>query len=577
VILASPVVAPIESRKKWAVLPRIPDDALAEIGTGLHPLIAHLCYHREMRTRDEIDRYFRTPVAESDDRFRLPDMRAAVDRIERAVKCGEMIGIHGDYDADGVCSTALLVEFLSTLGVKPVVVIPSRFYGGYGLHCDALDQLRASGVTLLLTVDCGISNKTEVAYAATLGMDVVITDHHAVPPDLPNALAVVNAARTAGGHPDDRCLAGVGVAYRLAEALSTRFPGSAAALPALLDLVALATIADMAPLRGQNRHLVQLGLERIRSNPRPGLKALMVKAGILQQNLTAENISFALAPRINAAGRMGDAMVAYDLLMAKSSADAEPHAETLQMQNRKRQDNLHMVHQEALDQARQSPRTAPCIVVASEGWSPGLIGLVASRLVEEYYRPTLVFTLDGDCYRGSARSIPGFDITKALGACGHLLHEFGGHAMAAGCTVARNNLDALRSDLLAHATPLLSAETLVPTLRVDAPIKIETLHDPAVRDALRQMRPFGAGNCEPLFVLRRVETRNARTVGKDHRGAKFTVANGVNMPAIAFGFGDLVPTITRRRWVDLAFHLQNDSFPGVDGGMQLFVKDVRVL
>lgn len=566
-------------RKRWVQAPRESDARLRELAPDLPPLLAQLCVNRGLASRDAIDAFFRAPDASDGDPFRLPDMASAVGRIERAVRAGEPIGIYGDYDVDGVASAALLAQFLEALGAHVHPFIPSRQHDGYGLRPEPIARLRERGVTLLVTVDCGVSSAAEVEYARGLGVDVVVTDHHTAPAAAPRAVAVVDPARRDVGHADDRCLAGVGVAYRLAQALASRFPGAESRLPELLDLVALATIADVCDLTGQNRTLVRLGLQRMRSRPRPGLRALMLRAAVFPDRLDEEAIAYRLAPRLNAAGRMASAVDAYALLRARILDDALPLADTLHELNQQRQQEQDGSLREARARIAALGELPPFVTVRHDGWSAGTIGLVAGKLAEAYLRPVLVLSRDGESWRGSARGIPGFDVVAALTACSDLLEAFGGHAGAAGCLVHERRVEELCARLEAYAGDRLTPQELTPSLVVDARVRFATISDPAVLHGLRALAPFGRGNPEPTFQTDGVAIAWPRAVGKTSGHLKFTArSDGRPITAIAFGMGALFPILGPDARADLVYapRWRDAGYDGADAALELCIADIRV-
>lgn len=577
---AHPVaVEAIWPRKRWIVAPRVPSAQLRALAPDLPPLLAQLCVNRGLSTRDAIDEFFRTPDVSDGDPFRLPEMTRAVDRIERAIRDRELVAVYGDYDVDGVASAALLTQFLEALGARVRPFIPSRQQDGYGLRAEPLARHREQGVSLVVTVDCGVSGAAEVDYARGIGIDVVVTDHHTAPETLPRAVAVVDPARRDLGHPEDRCLAGVGIAFRVAQALATRFPGADACLSELLDLVALATIADVCDLTGQNRALVRLGLQRMRAQPRPGLRALMLRAAVFPDRLDEESVAYRLAPRLNAAGRMASAMDAYALLRARTLDEALPLADTLHELNQRRQQEQDGSLREAHALIAALAEVPPFVTVRHDGWSSGTVGLVAGKLAEAYCRPVLVLSRDGASWRGSARSIPGFDVTAALSACADLLEAFGGHAGAAGCVVPDRHVEELRIRLEEYAATRLAPEDLTPALAVDARVRFATIVDPAVLRGLRALAPFGPGNEQPTFETDGVGLTWPRQVGRTSSHLKFGARSDARtIGAIAFGMGALFPQLGPGARADLVYspRWRDAGYDGGEATLELCVEDIRV-
>ena len=564
------------SQKRWEVSPPAPAEHLARF-PELPPLIVQLLYNREIRSRDEVEAFLSRTAAQ-DNPFRLSDMNAAVTRLRQAIRNAETIAIYGDYDVDGVTATALLVPTLRTLGAARVIpYIPNRLEEGYGLNKPALTQLAEEGTNVVVTVDCGVRSVDEVAHANELGLDLIITDHHALGTDLPPALAVIDARREDDPYPFKH-LAGVGLAFKLAQALlraEQQVPAAEPAAPPqeddLLDLVALGTVADLAPLVGENRALVSRGLEKLNQAYRPGIAAMLDEAGLEPGQVDAGKIGFVLGPRLNAAGRLDDAIASYELLTTPDNDKARELARQLGEQNRRRQTLL----DEMVQQARQEVIAlgdAPLYVLAAASYSPGLAGLVASRLTEEFYRPTLVIALDEIESRGSARSIEAFHITHALDQCQELLVHHGGHAAAAGFTVSNDRIDALRDKLTALGREQLSEDDLVPSVKVDMalPISAANWDNLALTEGLQ---PFGVGNPRPTFASYGVQVRSCRAVGRDGRTLMMKISDGAAVwDAVAFRQSVRPEQVPQR--IDMVYGLHRDVWNGQER-MRLVVKDMR--
>jgi single-stranded-DNA-specific exonuclease len=516
--------------------------------------------------------------------FALPGMSAAVSRIRRALRRGERIAVYGDFDADGVTATALLVETLEALGGRVQPYIPHRVDEGYGLNEEALVALARERVSLVVTVDCGIRAFDEIAAANRLGLDVVVTDHHSLGHCLPDALAVVDPQRShrrSGGTPvgTSRGLAGVGVAYRLAQALlrshrQTPVNDRETSLreEELLDLVALGTVADLVDLRGENRILVRRGLARLNDMERPGIRALCRQAGLRPGAVDATAIGYVLGPRVNAAGRLAQAEAAYRLLVTSDPAEAEELAVALDHLNRERQRLTREAHRVARHMVLESTDDDLLLFAAAPEFLLGIVGLVASRLLDEFYRPTVVVQMGAQVSRGSCRSIDAFHITHALEACEDLLLRFGGHAAAAGFEVANENLEALARRLREIALEQLSEEDLKPVLTVDAEAPLSDMSW-ALLEELAQLEPCGFGNRQPLFASRRVTVRHHRAVGREGGHLKLKLSDGVGTwDAIAFRQGawaGRLPSV-----IDVAYHLELNEWRG-QRRLQLNVQDIR--
>jgi single-stranded-DNA-specific exonuclease len=503
----------------------------------------------------------------------LMDLDRAVERTSRAIDAGETILVHGDYDVDGMCSTTLMVRTLRALGGHAVPFIPQRLRDGYDLTDAGVRAAREAGATLVITCDCGTSAHAPVRTLQGLGIDVIITDHHLPGGPLPEAYAIVNPQRP-GCPSGDKGLAAVGVAFKIALALVRARGASDAPVFAMLDLVALATIADIAPLRGENRVMARYGLRLMQESQHPGLRALVRASGLEQKPLTAGRVGFILAPRLNAVGRLDHALRGVELLMSASDADANRLAREFEELNTRRQE----MDRAMLEQARrmvQGMNLAETygIVLAGEGWHPGVIGIVASRIVEEFGRPTILIALDGDEGKGSGRSISAFDLHHGIGACREHLIRFGGHRSAAGLTIARDRVDAFAQAFNAAARAALSPDDLVPELRVDLELPLESV-TADLEALLRHLEPCGVGNPSPVFVSRDVVVAEPpRVVGRD--GLRLALQQGSRtLPAIGWGMAPLARTLDAGSTIDVAYRLERDEWNG-QSRLQARLADIR--
>ncbi len=565
----------LTKRKRWQIAAAVPETFLTRL-SHLHPLVARALYNRGLTDPAEAEAFLRGDPG-PDDPFRLEGMNQAVDRLRRAIRADEPIAVYGDFDADGVTATALLVLALRALGGQVQPYIPHRLEEGYGLNRAALADLASQGTRVVVTVDCGIRFPQEIAYARRQGMDVIVTDHHIVGEEQLEAVAVVNPHQPGCGYAY-KDLAGVGLAYKLAQALlrvNRRVPLRRQAdlqEEDLLDLVALGTVADLAPLTGENRSLVIRGLERLNAEPRPGIDALMRQAGLRPGQVDATAIGYVLGPRLNAAGRIAHAKTAYQLLTAEYPEEAKRLAEHLDNLNQERQRLTAEAQERAREIAHVEQAEWPLLFIAAPDLPAGVVGLVASRLVEEFYRPAVVVEVGEEESRGSARSIPEFHITRALDTCADLLIQHGGHAAAAGFTVRTEDLDALRERLLAVAARELEGRELAPTLRIDAEVPLGEMSW-SLWEALQQLEPFGEGNPEPLFVSRDVQVRRCRAVGSDGAHLKLLLSDGRAVwDGIAFRQGDWIDHLPNR--IDIAYHLQLNEWNG-QRRLQLNIQDIR--
>jgi single-stranded-DNA-specific exonuclease len=565
--------------------PRIPPDVLAELHV-YHPVMAQVLYSRGQDTLDKAQVFLDGSEDALHNPFLMNGMPQAVARVRAAIKNGEKIAVYGDFDADGVTSTALLTQALEALGGQVSPYIPNRVDEGYGLNQDALRWLRDQGVSLVITVDCGIRAVEEVTYANTIGLDMIVTDHHSIGDQLPPAHTVLDPKIDArlrledgrtNGYPEDM-LAGVGVAYKLADALfrAEEQQGRRKVnfkLEDLLDLVALGTVADLAPLdRLENRELVRRGLEVLNRAQRPGIFELAQVARVEPGKINTTSIGYMLGPRINAAGRLDDAMVAYRLLTA-DMPEAGQVAQQLQELNVQRQ----TLTMEAVEIARErviveAGGDVPLVFAANEDFQSGIVGLVAGRLCEEFYVPAVVVEKGEEESRGSCRSIPEFNITQALDQCADLLVRHGGHAQAAGFTVRNENLSLLREKLITLAREALHGQDLRPTLDVDAEVPFDAL-TMDLAEWLLKLEPTGARNDAPVFMTRRLYVADYRRVGQDGRHLKLRLSNGFHqIDAIGFKQGDWAPRIPA--YIDVAYHLEINEWNG-NTKLQLNVQDLR--
>lgn len=562
--------------KVWRIHPVAPPHYFQQF-PHLHPVTVQALYNRGLREPVAASAFLEARE-EIEDPFALAGIAEAVARIQQALHRGESIAVYGDFDVDGITATALMTETLRALGGSVRPYIPHRVDEGYGLRIDALEHLAAEGIRLVVTVDCGMRSIREVAYARQIGLDVIVTDHHSALALLPPAVAVVNPKRPDARYPFPE-LAGVGIAYKLAQALlrSQRHAPASASLVSfkegsLLDLVALGTVADLVPLRGENRTLVREGLERLNRLERPGLEALCRQASVRPGQIDATAISFILGPRLNAAGRMGHARVAYDLLMCTEPAEAERLALELDRLNRERQRVMDDVLTEAREAASAELERSPLIFIARPNFPIGIVGLVAGRLMEEFYRPAVVVEKGTAISRGSARSIAEFHITEALDTCAPLLIQHGGHAAAAGFTVATENLGHLAEHLRALATEQLSGLELAPTLTIDAEVPLTEVSW-RLQQELASLGPFGYGNPPPLLLSRGVRVVGQRAVGNGQQHLRLWLKDGgVTWDAIAFRQGEWISKLPEQ--VDIVYTVEVSEWCG-EQRLQLNIQDLR--
>jgi single-stranded-DNA-specific exonuclease len=566
-------------KAEWKVAERAPQDFLRAL-SDLHPLTAQTLFARGYQNPNDARAFLKGEVSRVDP-FSLKDMPVAVERINRAIANKERIAVYGDYDCDGVTACALLMRVLLSLGANAQAYIPNRFEEGYGLNEDALITLQAQGIRLVITVDCGARARREAAHASRLGLDLIITDHHELDRDIiPEALAVINPKRAEGSYAF-KFLAGVGVAFRLAQCLIRESKNTNSVKEKdLLDLVAIGTVADIVPLTDQNRALVRAGIAQMNSSPRVGIRELMRVAAIRNGGIDAGKIGFALAPRLNAAGRLESAFAAYELLMCEDAMEAERLAQQLNLQNEQRQVMTASVARDAESKTVNVDGAKPALLfAASDEYNAGVIGLAAARLLEKHYRPAIVVSIcDGEA-RGSCRSVRGFNITNALDECREFLSKHGGHAAAAGFTTTSNNLEPLRERLTEIAEREQPSGGWQRVIHADAELDLSQL-DWKAFDELRQLEPHGMGNPKPTFVARNAIVANARRIGKaepnqpaPHLQLRLKDNRRVVWEAVSWRNGDRIGELqANEHKIDIAFQLDMNEWNG-EKRLQLVVQD----
>ena len=545
---------------------------------GVSPVTARLLCIRGHGSLDEARRFLSPRLEDLHDPFRLADMPVAVDRILAAIAAKERIAIHGDYDVDGVTSTVILRRALELLGADVVHFIPERLRDGYGLQPATIDRLHHDGARLVISVDCGIRAAEAAARARELGMDLIITDHHEPDTQLPHALAVINPKRRDCSYPDKN-LAGVGVALKLVQALCGR-SGRSNWMPAFVKVAAIGTLADVVPLTGENRVIAKLGLGMLSKGPhKVGLRALLEVCGLSGREIDSYHIGFVVAPRVNAAGRMSTPDIAARLLLACDETmgeEARALAEQLNAENFRRQQE----EAEIVAQARKVVETdlevgsRTVLVVAGDGWHRGVIGIVASKLVDTFHRPAIVISIDGDMAHGSCRSIPSFNMLGALESCGEVMSKFGGHKQAAGLTIETARIRELRARVNDFADGCLGPDDLRPRLWIDGALTFRSIDEQVVSE-LAALAPFGAGNPCPVFRTSRVEIVDGpRRLKERHLKMAFRQEGRV-FRGIAWRASERESFVAEHRAaIDLAFSLENDTYNG-ERYLQLSVADFR--
>ncbi|GIP31404.1 single-stranded-DNA-specific exonuclease RecJ [Paenibacillus sp. J2TS4] len=566
----------LASRARWRIR-ETNDDAVTRLidELSLSPLLAKLLVARGMEQIEEVRKFLQVGAAQIHDPFLMDGIEIAVERIRSALQRQEFIRIYGDYDADGVSSTSLMVYLMRELGANFDYYIPHRIHEGYGLNNSALDQAKEHGVSLIITVDTGISAYAEVEYAGSLGIDVIVTDHHEPPEILPPAHAVINPKKPGCSYPFKQ-LAGVGVAFKLAHALLNRLPHE------LLEMVAIGTVADLMPLTDENRVLVKLGIDALRNSGNPGLLALFDAAGIERKDVSAGHIGFSLAPRINASGRLESAGDAVRLLTTNDREEADRLAFELDQLNKERQRIVEEMTAEALAMLEEGPDPAEqrVLIVSKEDWNAGVIGIVASKLLEKYYRPTIVLGIDPQTgiAKGSARSIAGFDLYKALTSCSDLFEHYGGHQAAAGMSIAQERIPELKHRLEALAQECLTEQDLLPEIQVDLCSTLEEATLDGIKQ-LEQLAPFGMGNPSPRVVFTGLELNQCKKMGREQQHLKLTLSQEAKqvpaMEAVGFGKSFMADKMAPSARIDVLGELSINEWNGIRKP-QLIIQDLRI-
>jgi len=554
--------------RKWILAEILPKNVDRELISFPVP-IRQVLYNRGFDTRESAEGFMRadSPIYDPD---LLLDMDKAVRRLSVAIENGEKIAIYGDYDVDGVTATSLLVEVIRELGGEVQEYIPNRFDEGYGLNFEALESLAGLGVNVVVTVDCGIRSPDEAKHALKMGLDLIISDHHHPRGDTPDGYAVI-CPKQAGDDYPNKDISGVGLAYKIGQALVAQFPDPSIAIESWLDLVALGTVADVVPLTGENRVLVRKGLENIHFGKRPGIIALANMAGIRFQEITSTDIGFKLGPRLNASGRLESAIASFNLLTSRNLETAAPIAMRLDELNRDRQ-KMTLISQEIAETISKKSEHELIYFASSGEFNEGIVGLIASKLTEAHYRPSIVGRTGEETTRASCRSIPEFHITNALDECADLLVRHGGHAMAAGFTVRNENLEILMQKLFSIAERDLGELDLNPRLIIDCEVSFKNLKKDLL-DHLNLLNPTGARNPEASFLTRNALVSNVRQIGAEGKHLRMTlIEGGVTINAIAFQKGEWAENMPKR--IDVVYRFELNEYNGFQS-LQLNVKDIR--
>ena len=536
---------------------------------GISGILARILVNKNITQKDEIDLFMNPTRKDFHDPFLMPDMEIIVDRVLQAIEQKEKIMIYGDYDADGITSITVLKSFLEERGLEVASYIPNRLDEGYGLNKTALKKIYDDGYRLIITVDCGISGIDEVDYANSLGMEVLITDHHEPVEILPKAMAVVDAKRKDNKYPFNQ-LAGVGVVFKLIQAISLKLGLEEKEYLKYLDIVCIGTISDIVPLVDENRVIAKLGLKLIAQTRNIGLKALLEVIGF--KNIDSITISFGVAPRINACGRMGDEQVALDLFLEKDYDKAKKLAIKLNEYNIERQTIEKRIFDEATEKIEKNEKDKACIIVGSEGWHHGIIGIVASKVTEMYFKPSILICFEENDGKGSGRSIPGFDLHDALMECSDYLEKFGGHSMAVGVTVNRDKFELFKNKFEEYAKSH-DIDKIIPVINIDSELSLKDIDIDSVK-SLQKLEPYGEANKMPVFMIRNLKINSIRALS-EVKHLKLTLKDdGYMINAIGFNMGNLSNEYLIDDKVDVIGNLDINSFNGNES-IQLILKDIR--
>ena len=562
-------------KKKWILLSKNNrrEDILRISGEyGLPPVIATVLLNRGI---EDVEEYIRPETENLHDPFLMKGMEQAAERILLALERGEHITVYGDYDVDGITSTAALVKFLTEHRADADYYIPDRLEEGYGINNGAIDKIAARGTKLMITVDCGITAVAEIAYAKELGMDVIVTDHHECKETVPDAWCILNPKQPDCPYPFKK-LAGVGVVFKLLQALTIRMKfHMKELLEEYLSIVAIGTVADRKPVLGVNRKIVKTGRGMMKYTVNRGIRALMEQAEVDPAALTAGTVGFTLAPRINAAGRMGDPKCAVEMLLARDEKNARQYAELLDRENRERQATEQKILEEALGVIAADPSMEDdyVLIIGHEGWHHGIIGIVASKISERFNKPCILISTGDGMGKGSGRSIKCFNLFKALEHCGSDLTKFGGHELAAGLSLETEKIPLLRRHINEYAKSILNEEDFIPRIYVDTALPAEYVNMNTA-ERLMLLEPYGMGNASPVFFAKGLEVTNIRPLSEG-KHIKLTLAGGGSViDAVGFGMGACLSEIKAHDMIDILFNLDINVFRG-ERQVQVLLKDMR--
>ena len=536
---------------------------------NINEILAKILVNKNITSKEEIDLFINPTRNDFHDPFMMPDMEIAVERILKAIENKERIMIYGDYDADGITSITVLKSFLEERGLDVASYIPNRLNEGYGLNKEAIEKIYDDGYRLMITVDCGITGIEEIDYANSLGIETIVTDHHEPAEEIPKAIAVVDAKRKDNEYPFNQ-LAGVGVVFKLIQAISTKLKLEEKEYLKYLDIVCIGTISDIVPLVNENRVIAKLGLKLVAQTKNIGLKALLDIIGF--KNIDSSTVSFGIAPRINACGRMGNEQLALDLFLCKDKNLAKELAIKLNEYNVERQSIEKKIFDEAVEKIEKKEKDSTCIIIGSEGWHHGIIGIVASKVTDMYFKPSILVCFEDGVGKGSGRSIPGFDLHEALMKCSDKLDKFGGHAMAVGVTVKKDNFDGFKQELEEYAKKS-EIDKIVPVVNIDSELSLKNINIENVK-SLNVLEPYGEANKMPMFLFKNLKINSIRALSEG-KHLKLTLKDDNFMiDAIGFNMGNLSEEYLLDDKVDIVGNLDINVFNGNEN-VQIILKDIR--
>ncbi len=556
--------------KKWEVCEE-DKEKIKELAikTNLSSLLVNILINRGITTVEEVELFLNPTRDDFHEPFLMPDMEKAVNRILKAIENNEKVIIYGDYDADGITSITVLKKFLKERGLDVSEYIPNRLSEGYGLNKNAINKIHEQNYTLMITVDCGISANEEIEYATELGIEVIVTDHHEPGEEIPRCVAVVDAKRKDNKYPFNQ-LAGVGVVFKLIQAISNKLNLDAKEYLKYLDIVCVGTISDIVPLVDENRVIAKLGLKLIPMTKNIGLKTLVKSIGY--KNIDSTSVSFGIAPRINACGRMGAQEIALKLFLTDDEKEAEEITEILNNYNVERQQTEKEIFEQAVNEIERANVDEPCIVLGKEGWHHGVIGIVSSKVTELYFKPSILICFEGEEGKGSGRSIPGFDLHEALMNCSTYIEKFGGHSMAVGINVKKENFEKFKKDFEEYAQNQ-GIRDIIPIVKIDEETSLKEINLQTVKD-LGLLEPFGEANKVPIFLIRNLKIQSIRTLSEGKHLKLKLGQDSYIIDAIGFGIGEVAENYLIGDKVDIVGSLEINSFNGMEQ-VQIVIKDMR--